>query len=134
MPRCIASRQVSMKSAERKGVVVTLPMSSSATRRAQVEFLPAAIEIVETPPSPVAGATAPIIILFLVTVICWATFGRVDIIPPASGKIVPPGRPKLIQPFETGVVRAIHVQDGQAVRMGDVLVELDTTINAAERD
>src|SRR5262249_6051037 len=37
-------------------------------------------------------------------------------------------------PFETGVVRAIHVRDGETVKAGDVLVELDTTINAAERD
>jgi hemolysin D len=134
MQRCIASRQVSMKSAERKGVVVTLPLSASAARRAQVEFLPAAIEIVETPASPAGRAIAATIILFFAVVICWATIGRVDIIATASGKIVPTGRTKLIQPFETGVVRAIHVQDGQAVRAGDVLVELDSTINAAERD
>src|SRR5262249_57219261 len=111
MPRCIASRQVSMKSAERKGVVVTLPMSSSATRRAQVEFLPAAIEIVETPASPVGRAIAATIILFFVIVICWATFGRVDIIATASGKIVPTGRTKLIQPFQTRLLAALPVQD-----------------------
>ena len=39
-----------------------------------------------------------------------------------------------MQPFETGVVRAIRVQDGQSVKAGDVLIELDPTINAAERD
>ena len=32
------------------------------------------------------------------------------------------------------MVRAIRVQDGQAVKAGDVLVELDPTVNAAERD
>ena len=47
---------------------------------------------------------------------------------------MPSGRTKVIQPFETGVVRAIHVQDGQRVKAGDVLIELDPTINAAERD
>ena len=52
----------------------------------------------------------------------------------ATGKIVPSGRTKVIQPFETGVVRAIRVQDGQAVKAGDVLIELDPTVNAAERD
>jgi hemolysin D len=52
----------------------------------------------------------------------------------ATGKIVPSGRTKVIQPFETGVVRSIRVQDGQAVKAGDVLVELDPTVNAAERD
>ena len=47
---------------------------------------------------------------------------------------MPSGRTKVIQPFETGVVRSIRVRDGQAVKAGDVLVELDPTINAAERD
>src|SRR4029077_18188387 len=34
----------------------------------------------------------------------------------------------------TGVVRAINVQDGQMVSAGDVLIELDPTLNGAERD
>jgi hemolysin D len=123
-----------MKSAETKmGAVITLPLAASA-RRAQLEFLPAAIEIVETPASPAGRAIAATIMLFFIIAICWATFGRVDIIATASGKIVPTGNTKLIQPFETGVVRAIHVEDGQVVKTGDLLVELDTTINAAERD
>src|SRR3954453_12462063 len=49
-------------------------------------------------------------------------------------KIVPSGRTKVIQPFETGVVRSIRVQDGQAVKAGELLIELDPTVNAAERD
>jgi hemolysin D len=44
------------------------------------------------------------------------------------------GRTKVIQPAETGVVRAIHVRDGATVRAGDVLIELDPTISGAELD
>ncbi len=40
----------------------------------------------------------------------------------------------MIQPAETGLVRAIHVHDGTTVKAGDVLIELDPTINAAELD
>ena len=57
-----------------------------------------------------------------------------DIIATAPGKIVPTGRTKIIQPLESGVVHAIHVQDGQKVKAGDVLIEIDTTISASERD
>jgi hemolysin D len=32
------------------------------------------------------------------------------------------------------VVHAIHVQDGQKVKAGDVLIEIDTTVSASERD
>ena len=37
----------------------------------------------------------------------------IDIVASATGKIIPSSRVKVIQPFETGVVRAIHVHDGQ---------------------
>jgi hemolysin D len=62
----------------------------------------------------------------------WAFSGQVDIVASATGKIIPTGHTKVIQPFETGVVRAIHVHDGQAVREGEVLIELDPTMNQAE--
>jgi hemolysin D len=64
--------------------------------------------------------------------LAWAAFGRVDIVASASGKIVSSSRTKIIQPFEIGVVRAIHVRDGQSVKAGDVLIELDNTINQAD--
>ena len=100
----------------------------------ELAFLPAALEIVETPPSPIGRAIAATIALLFCVALAWSWWGTVDIVASAAGKIVPNGRTKVIQPFETGVVRAIHVQDGQAVKAGDVLVELDPTVNAAERD
>jgi hemolysin D len=116
-----------MKSAEG---VAKLP----ARRPAEREFLPAALEILETPASPVGRAIAFTIILFFAVAIAWASLGKIDIIATAPGKIVPSGRTKVVQPFETGVVRAIHVRDGQRVTAGEVLIELDATINVAERD
>ncbi len=95
-----------------------IPFRPAHTRRGEeLAFLPAALEIVETPPSPIG---------------LW--WGTIDIVASASGKIVPSGRTKVVQPFETGVVRSIRVEDGQAVKAGDVLIELDPTVNAAERD
>ncbi len=74
----------------------------------------------------------------LIAVFClgliWACFGHVDIVATASGKVVPSGRVKLIQPFETGVVRAIHIRDGESVKAGDVLIELDPTMSTAEEE
>ena len=59
---------------------------------------------------------------------------HVDIVASAHGKIVPSGRVKLIQPLETGVVRAIHIHDGQSVKAGNVLIELDPTLTTAEQE
>jgi hemolysin D len=103
-------------------------------RGEELAFLPAALEIVETPPSPIGRAIGATIILLFCVALVWAWAGTIDIVTSATGKIVPSGRTKVIQPFETGVVRSIRVQDGQAVRAGDVLIELDPTVNAAERD
>jgi hemolysin D len=97
------------------------------------QFLPAALEILETPASPAGRAIGATIILFFVLAVAWGVFGRVDIIATASGKIVPTGRTKTIQPLETGIVYAIHVQDGDKVAAGQVLIEFDRTVTQAER-
>jgi hemolysin D len=112
-----------------------IPLRRAPTRRGEeLAFLPAALEIMETPPSPIRRAIAATVILLFCAALVWAWWGTIDIVASAPGKIVPTGRTKVIQPFETGVVRSIRVQDGQAVKAGDILIELDPTVNAAERD
>lgn len=97
-----------------------------------IAFLPAALEIVETPPSPVGRAIMFSIIGIFAAVLLWAGIGTVDIVAVAHGKVIPSSRTKTIQPFETGVVRGIHVRDGQIVKAGDLLIELDPTMSGAE--
>src|SRR5512136_2610758 len=117
MHRCTAYRQVSMKSAEltvRGTPVPTVAPLRRAhqRRRAELAFLPAALEIVETPPSPIGRAIGATTIVLFVLALLWASLGHVDIVATATGKIIPTGHSKVIQPFETGVVRAIRVADG----------------------
>ena len=120
-----------MKSASARIV----PFPNPPTRdRDEIAFLPAALEIVESPPSPTGRAIGVTIIALFCLALGWAAFGKIDIVASAPGKIIANGRTKTIQPYETGVVRAIHVRDGMAVKAGDVLIELDTTMNLAERD
>jgi hemolysin D len=114
--------------------VIPLPRRAPAPDRAAREFLPAALEIVETPASPVGRAIAATIILFFLGALAWATFGHIDIVATAQGKIVPTGRVKVIQPLEAGTVTAIRVKDGDKVAEGQVLIELDRTVTTAERN
>jgi hemolysin D len=112
-----------------------VPFRRTQQRRSEeLEFLPAALEIVETPPSPTGRAIGAAIILLFCAALAWAGWGAIDVVASATGKIMPSGRSKVVQPLETGVVRSIRVQDGQAVQAGDVLIELDPTTNEAERD
>ena len=97
-----------------KPVGQVVPLQRPRVRRAdELAFLPAALEIVETPPSPVGRAVAFTLMGFFCIALAWAWWGTIDIVASATGKIVPSGRTKIIQPFETGVVSAVYVQDGQ---------------------
>jgi hemolysin D len=89
------------------------------------EFLAPALEILETPPSPVRIALIWIISALVLASLTWSYFGRIDIIAVAQGKFQPRGRVKVIEPLETGKVAVIHVANGARVAAGDVLVELD---------
>lgn len=112
--------------------VVPFRQKPGSRARDELAFLPAALEVVETPPSPAGRAIAVSIIAFFCLALAWACLGHVDIIASAQGKIIPSGNVKLIQPFETGVIRAIHVRDGQRVKAGELLIELDPTMTTAE--
>src|ERR1700687_213354 len=80
----------------------------------ELAFLPAALEIVETPPSPVGRASAVILTLVFCAGLLWACWGTIDIVARAPQKIQPGDGTKVDQPFETGIVRSIRVHDGQA--------------------
>src|SRR6478752_534526 len=127
MHLCIDCRQASMKSTKpamsAEAWPRVIPFQREQKRRGEeLAFLPAALEIAETPPSPIGRAIGATLILLFCAALVWAWLGAIDIVASATGKIVPSGSTKVIQPFETGVVRSIRVHDGQAVKMGDVLM------------
>ena len=105
-----------------------------ALQRRDAEFLPAVLEIQESPPSPIGRAVALVLMAGFAVAILWAYFGHMDIVAVAQGKIIPSDYSKVIQPLDSGVVSVIHVRDGQAVKAGEVLIELDSTVNAAEQE
>ncbi len=100
----------------------------------EAQFLPAALALRDTPVHPAPRVTLWLIMAFALIAVLWATFGRIDVVATAVGKIIPNDRTKLIQPMETAVVKAIHVRDGQEVRLGQVLIELDATTAVADSD
>jgi len=97
-------------------------------------FLPAAIEVEQTP-SSLAGRMIiwAIVILFTLAAI-WAYFGKIDIVAIAQGKIIPSEHIKHIQPLEAGKIAKIHVHEGQYVKQGDPLITLDNTQTKADVD
>ena len=101
--------------------------------RDEREFQAAAIEILETPPSPTGRVLGLAVILSLLLALAWSFFGRLDVFAALDGRVVPVGQVKIIQPLVTGMVKAVHVHQGQDVAEGDLLIELDPTEQTADR-
>jgi membrane fusion protein, hemolysin D len=101
-------------------------------QRDQLAFLPAALEIQDTPPSPIGRAIIWTLVLLFCIAVVWTALGKIDIVAVATGKVIPSGRVKTIQPLEIGVVAAIHVEEGQSVKKGDPLITLDGTQTQAD--
>lgn len=96
------------------------------------DFLPAVLEVVEKPPSPAGRIVMWTMFALIFLIIMWSLLGHVDEVAVAPGKLIPVGNVKVVQVEDKGVVKAIHVKDGDKVTQGQLLLELDTTIPAAD--
>lgn len=62
-------------------------------------FLPAALEIQEAPPNPIASWVGRILMALLIIFVIWSVISPVNIVASAEGKIIPSSRVKQIQPL-----------------------------------
>lgn len=98
----------------------------------ETDFLPAVLEVLETPPKPLGRIILWMLLAFVAIAVLWASIGHIDVVASAQGKVIPRGRVKVIQAADVGVVRAIHVTDGTFVRAGEPLIVLDPTATEAD--
>jgi hemolysin D len=96
------------------------------------DFLPAVLEVIEKPPSPAGRIVMWTMFVLTILIILWSFFGHVDEVAVAPGKLIPIGNVKVVQSEDKGIIKAIHVKDGDKVTQGQLLLELDPTIPAAD--
>ncbi|MCW8176778.1 HlyD family type I secretion periplasmic adaptor subunit [Verminephrobacter aporrectodeae] len=96
-------------------------------------FLPAALSLQEMPVHPAPRRIAYALMALFLSAVAWTTFGKIDIVAVAPGRIIVSERTKTVQPLERSVVRRILVQDGDRVQAGQPLMELDPTDAQADR-
>lgn len=96
------------------------------------EFSTAALALQSRPPAYKARMATLAICIMLLLAVLYSVLASVDVVATTMGRIVPSGKTKVVQPLEAGIVRAIHVRDGQRVKAGEVLLELDPTSTEAD--
>jgi hemolysin D len=101
-------------------------------RRVDADFLPAALEVLEKPPSPFGRLLIWLIMAAAVSAVGWAAIAKVDIVAVAEGRIYPRARLQSVEAPETGVVRQILAREGQRVEQGDPLLAFDPTYADAD--
>lgn len=100
----------------------------------EAQFMPAALALRDTPVHPAPRIALWLIMLFALIALLWAIFGRINVVATAVGRIITNDHSKVIQPMEIAVVKSISVRDGQVVKPGQMLIELDATAAASDSE
>lgn len=103
-------------------------------REKETEFLPAILEVTETPPSPTGRLVMWTILALIVIALAWAFLGHINEVAVANGKVIPSGQAKTVQVKNKGIIKEILVEEGDQVQEGDTLVVLDPTTTSADYD
>jgi hemolysin D len=89
------------------------------------EFLPAALEILERPASPLGWRMLYFIMAIVVVALIWSWVSQTDIVAVGSGKVQPSGRVKTVQVVDVGKISRILAVNGQKVTAGQAVAEFE---------
>jgi membrane fusion protein, adhesin transport system len=91
-------------------------------------------ELAARHPLPSWRAPALLVALFIAGATGWASVARIEEVTVATGQVVPQGQVKQVQHLEGGILRAMLVKEGETVRSGQPLAQLDLPTTAMNKD
>lgn len=97
-----------------------------------LDFAPGLLSIQESPPARMPRMVMYTVAGLFLILLLWATFGKLNIIASAEGRLVPKTYVKIVQPADAGIVREILVKEGQPVRAGQILMRMDRSLSDAD--
>jgi HlyD family secretion protein len=83
-------------------------------------------------PSPKPRTVLWTLVLLVGAAAGWATFGKLDVVSVAQGRLVPQSYLQVAQPADGGILREILVSEGEFVKAGQVLARLDPVFSQAD--
>lgn len=96
------------------------------------DFLPAALEVQETPPSPIGRFILWSIVILLVIAIAWASLSKVDIVAATRGKLVVNELSRPVNSAVTAEIVEVLVKEGEHVEKGQSLIKLNSASLVAQ--
>jgi HlyD family secretion protein len=97
-----------------------------------LDFAPGLLSIQESPPAKLPRTVLYSVVALFCILLCWAVFGKLDIVASAEGRLVPQTYVKIVQPAEAGIVQEILVREGLSVEAGQVLMRMDAKLTEAD--
>lgn len=109
-----------------------IPNPSSTADTKSGRWSPSVQSVLDQPPANlplrfILGGVA-----FFVAFGAWAWFGTIEEVGKATGKLVPEGATYKVQPVGSGKVSRIVVKEGQEIKAGQIVAELDTDLAQKE--
>jgi membrane fusion protein, adhesin transport system len=76
------------------------------------------------------------LLFILIVLMCtgfgyWAYHGQLDIVSVADGQVIPTGKIRHIQHYEGGIIQQINISEGDEVKKGQALIELEQVRSGA---
>lgn len=97
-----------------------------------LDFAPGLLSIQESPPAKLPRTVLYSVSALFSILLAWASFGKLDIVASAEGRLVPQTYVKIVQPAEAGIIQEILVLEGQPVEAGQVLMRMDAKLTEAD--
>jgi HlyD family secretion protein len=130
-PLLKTSSQVASVDPNRAITVTSDPQSLNSSKASSTELVHWSTSVhtlLDQPPSVLPQRIILGGAVFCLVFLAWAWFGQIEQVGTARGKLVPEGEAYKIQPVELGKVIGVAVKEGQEVKAGQVLVEIDTEL------
>lgn len=103
-----------------------LKHSKSKDKELKYDFMPSLLEIIERPAHKAGTVIILGVFTLLIAAVIWACLSKIDVVVTAGGSVQPSGNVNVVQAYSGGTVKSINAAEGEYVKKGDVLIELDT--------
>ncbi len=91
-------------------------------------FKPHLAEIEDNPVSPLGRKILWTIVLFMIVAVIWLFIGKTDVVVSARAEVIPIGNVKVLQSLSGGAIKKIYIKEGDAIKKGDPLIEIDPSV------